>query len=180
MNQATHLISLVSSRAKKEIRNKGGIRSHEKIYLNTSGTDASFALRIFVSELFSGRRDISFVRKETDASLILGDKTLDGTAEQLLTSVLNGTAASYLTSPKIRTIHPFSGIPAEEISEYAKLFGWKKETPQVFGRVHEFLDEFSRLRPSAKYALKNVSDKLHEKADILSSQIDNHERGEQI
>ena len=192
MNQESHLISSVSSRAKKEVRNKGGIHSHEKIYLKTSGTDASFALRVFVSELFAGRRDIVFVRKEADASLIIGDKTLDDTADELLVSVLCGTAASYLKVPETRTIHPFSGILRNEISAYAKYFGWNKETaessaaavstaspvysetPLLCGRVHDFLNEFSKDRPSAKYALKNVTDKFHEKADILSQQIDNY------
>lgn len=177
MNQARHLISSVSSRAKKEIRSKGGIHSHEKIYLQSSDTGVSFALRIFVSELFTGRRDIVFVRKETDATLILGDKTLDDTAEELLASVLEGTVSSHLTLPKVRTIHPFSGIPAEEISAYAEYFGWNKETALPSSPVHDFLHDFTADRPSATYALKNVADKLHEKADILSLQIDNHERG---
>ena len=194
MNQTSHLITSVSSRAKKEIRSKGGIHSHEKIYLNSSNPASSFALRIFVSELFAGRRDIEFVRKETNATLILSDKTLDDIAEDLLTSVLDGTAVSYLTVPKIRNIHPFSGIPGDEIAAYAKHFGWIKETSESSDassqgtpkssefsasskRVHEFLNVFSVERPSAKYALKNVADKFHEKADILSSQIHNHERG---
>ena len=177
MNQASHLLSSVSSRAKKEIRSKGGIHSREKIYLkssdaNSSETASSFALRMFVSELFSGRRDITFVRKESDASLILGDKTLDDAAEELLTSVLEGTVSSYLTRQKTRTVHPFSGIFAEEIFAYAKFFGWHKETPETSDRIHDFLNEFSVTRPSAKFALKNVSDKLYEKADIISAQID--------
>ena len=176
MNQESHLIASVSSRAKKEIRSKGGIHSREKIYLkssdtNSSETASSFALRMFVSELFSGRRDITFVRKETEASLIMGDKTLDDTADELLTSVLDGTVSSYLTSQKTRTVDPFSGIPADEISAYAKFFGWRKETPETTDRVHDFLKEFSVTRPSAKYALKNVSDKLYEKADIIAAQI---------
>ncbi|HJJ33832.1 MAG TPA: hypothetical protein O0X19_05615 [Methanocorpusculum sp.] len=159
-----HLTADIESRAKKEIRNKGGISSGERIYIRSSSPVKTLALRIFLSALFLKRSDIVFVREASAASLIITDETLDDTAADLLEAVLNGTVSSYVTgkTPETRTISPLSVIPDEEIVLYAQHHGWKQEVPQETGETRLFLTRFSEERPSAKFALKNTADKLKE------------------
>lgn len=157
-----HLTADIESRAKKEIRNKGGISSGERIFIQSSVPEAAFALRIFLSSLFQKRSDIIFVRDASAASLILTDETLDDAASKLLEAVLTGTSASYLSeeAPETRTISPLSVIPDEEIHLYAQYHGWKSEIPEDTDEIRVFLNRFSEERPSAKFALKNTADKL--------------------
>ena len=158
-----HLTADIESRVKKEIRNKGGISSGERICIQSSSPVKTFALRIFLSALFLKRSDIVFVHEASAASLILTDETLDDTAADLLEAVLNGTVSSYVTTAaETRTISPLSVIPDEEIVLYAQHHGWKQEVPQETGEKRLFLTRFSEERPSAKFALKNTADKLKE------------------
>ncbi|MDO5847831.1 MAG: hypothetical protein Q4Q20_06040 [Methanocorpusculum sp.] len=159
-----HLTADIESRAKKEIRNKGGISSGEKIFIQSSSPVKTFALRIFLSSLFLKRSDTIFVREASAASLIITDETLDDTAADLLEAVIKGTASSYVTgmAQETRMISPLSTIPDEEIIMYSEHHGWKQEVPQNFGDVRMFLTRFSEERPSTKFALKNTADKLKE------------------
>lgn len=160
-----HLISDIEIRAKKEIRKKGGLASHERIYLRGELEDFSlFALRVFVSSLFLKRTDITFVASPKDATTVFTADTLDDVASALLDAVLAGKTTDYLEKKQVRTIAPMSVIPTNELFLYAKAHGWKgdeltlESTPQL--TTHTFLNEFSKTRPSTKYALKNTADYL--------------------
>ena len=161
---ARHLAADIESRAKKEIRNKGGIRSGERIFIAETRPVQTFALRIFLSALFLKRRDIVFLNEASDASLVLTDKCLDDAAAEMLDAVISGTVSSYpgAAHAKPRTLSPLAVIPEKEIFLYAQMHGWKQELLPASGAVRLFLNDFSEDRPSAKFALKKIADKLGE------------------
>jgi len=156
-----HLISDIESKAKKEIRKKGGLASAERIYLKGGDDYRLFALRIFVSALFLKRTDIVFVASEEEATTVFSSETLDDAACGLLDAVLEGRTADYLEAKEKRIIAPLSVIPAEEVLLYAQAHGWKKGGIS-FSSTKAFLDEFSKGRPGTKYALKNTADFLED------------------
>ncbi|MBR5008625.1 MAG: hypothetical protein IKY09_06610, partial [Methanocorpusculum sp.] len=120
-----HLISDIESKAKKEIRKKGGLASAEHIYLKGGDDYRLYALRIFLSALFLKRTDIVFVTSEDEATTVFSFETLDDAACGLLDAVLEGRTAYYLESKEKRVIAPLSVIPADEVYLYAKEHGWK-------------------------------------------------------
>lgn len=154
-----HLISDIESKAKKEIRKKGGLASGEHIYLAGGDDCRLFALRVFVSALFVKRTDIIFVSSADEATTVFSAETLDDAACGLLDAVLEGRTAEYLAEKPKRIIAPLSVIPADEVFLYAEAHGWKgdgiSDTP-----TKQFLDDFSEGRPGTKYALKNTADYL--------------------
>jgi hypothetical protein len=156
-----HLISDIESKAKKEIRKKGGLASAEHIYLKGGDDYRLYALRIFVSALFLKRTDIVFVTSEDEATTVFSSETLDDAACGLLDAVLEGRTAYYLESIEKRVIAPLSVIPADEVYLYAKEHGWKGDGI-ITTSTKEFLDEFSKGRPGTKYALKNTADFLED------------------
>jgi hypothetical protein len=156
-----HLISDIESKAKKEIRKKGGLASAEHIYLKGGDDYRLYALRIFLSALFLKRTDIVFVTSEDEATTVFSSETLDDAACGLLDAVLEGRTAYYLESKEKRVIAPLSVIPADEVYLYAKEHGWKGDGI-ITTSTKEFLDEFSKGRPGTKYALKNTADFLED------------------
>ena len=154
-----HLISDIESKAKKEIRKKGGLASSERIYLKGGDDYRLYALRIFVSALFLKRTDIVFVTSEDEATTVFSSETLDDAACGLLDAVLKGRTADYLEAKEKRIIAPLSVIPAEEVFLYAQAHNWKGAGP-VESETARLLDEFSKNRPGPKYALKNTADYL--------------------
>ena len=156
-----HLISDIESKAKKEIRKKGGLASAEHIYLKGTDDYRLFALRIFVSMLFLKRTDIVFVASEDEATTVFSSETLDDSACGLLDAVLEGRTSDYLEAKEKRVIAPLSVIPADEVYLYAKEHGWKGDGI-ITTSTKEFLDEFSKGRPGTKYALKNTADFLED------------------
>ena len=156
-----HLISDIESKAKKEIRKKGGLASAEHIYLKGGDDYRLYALRIFVSALFLKRTDIVFVTSESEATTVFSSETLDDAACGLLDAVLEGRTADYLEPKEKRVIAPLSVIPAEEVFLYAQAHGWKGCGVSI-SSTKEFLDEFSKGRPGTKYALKNTADFLED------------------
>ncbi|HJJ94390.1 MAG TPA: hypothetical protein O0W83_01575 [Methanocorpusculum sp.] len=156
-----HLISDIESKAKKEIRKKGGLASAERIYLKGGDDYRLYALRIFLSALFLKRTDIVFVTSEDEATTVFSSETLDDAACGLLDAVLEGRTAYYLESKEKRVIAPLSVIPADEVYLYAKEHGWKGDGI-ITSSTKEFLDEFSKGRRGTKYALKNTADFLED------------------
>ena len=154
-----HLISDIESKAKKEIRKKGGLASAERIFLKRDDDFRLFALRIFLSSLFLKRTDIVFVADEAEATTVFSAETLDDAACGLLDAVLEGRTAGYLNPRDKRVIAPLSVIPAAEVFLYAQAHNWKGAGP-VESETARFLDEFSKNRPGTKYALKNTADYL--------------------
>ena len=154
-----HLISDIESKAKKEIRKKGGLASSERIFLAGDDDYRLFALRIFVSSLFLKRTDIVFVKTAEEATTVFSSETLDDAACGLLDAVLAGRTAEYLNPKEKRIIAPLSVIPSDEVYLYAEAHNWKGEGP-VQTDTKAFLDSFSKGRPGTKYALKNTADYL--------------------
>ena len=151
----------LESAAKKEIRNHGGIRSAERICVAGSSPMRTFSLRIFLSSLFQKRRDVSFVARPFQASLILTDASLDTVSANLLDAVLDGSVSAYVGVPEpVRTIAPFASLEDADIYAYAVQNGWHREKESVASETAEFLNGFVKTRPGSKYALKNIADKL--------------------
>ncbi len=157
-----HLIADIETRAKKEIRKKGGLASGERIFIRETDDYQSFALRVFVSGLFCKRSDIMFTADERESTTLFSADTLDDTACALFSAVVAGTQISYLERRDKRCISPFSAIPAHEIYLYAETHGWKKMPEDKTTPVTGFLTGFSRDRPGSMYALKNIADHLEE------------------
>lgn len=156
---ANHEISDITLKAKKEIRKSGGLASGEKIFVKGDDNFQTFALRIFLSELFLNRTDILFVKSEDEAEIIFDSDTLDDVSVRLFKKVCDGTVDE-ISRPLKKTVSPLSVIPKDEVLWYAKYHGWKKDCTEIHDSVTEFLADFQKERPSTLYALKNVSDEL--------------------
>ncbi|HJJ46833.1 MAG TPA: hypothetical protein O0X32_01040 [Methanocorpusculum sp.] len=156
----THLIADIESRAKKEIRKYGGLKSGEILYVSNGNAMVSFALRVFLSGLLLKRVDISFSSEEADADTIVSPSCLEEIAETVLTAVLKGNPEQFLLHQKKRILQPFAGIPRKEIEIYATNNGWCKGGETQTSEIDAFLTSFSKKRPSARFALKNVKESL--------------------
>ncbi len=153
--------SRFESSAKNEIRNCGGIRSAECMFIESSSPMRTFALRIFLSSLFLKRRDVSFVSVRNDASLILLDASLDTVSAGLLDAVLDGSVSRYVgTTSSVRVVSPFSSLSEDKIYAYAVQNGWNHEREPVESATNRFLDVFTKTRPGSRYALKNIAYRL--------------------
>lgn len=155
----SHEISDIVLKAKKEIRKSGGLASGERIFVKGADNFGTYALRVFLSELFLKRTDILFVEAEEDASIVFESKTLDDVASELFKKVCGGDVS--FEKENVRTVNPLSAVSRDEVFWYAKYHGWKgcedEKTPDF---ADEFLDEFKKDHPGTLYALKNVSDEL--------------------
>lgn len=156
---ANHEVSDIVLKAKKEIRKSGGLASSEKIFVDGENDFRTFALRIFLSELFLKRTDISFVKSTKVATIIFDSKTLDDVSVGLFKKVCDGNIDN-IARPEKRTVSPLSSVPKEEVFWYAKYHGWKNECTEPKDSVETFLDDFGKSHPATLYALKNVSDEL--------------------
>lgn len=156
----THEVSDIVLKAKKEIRKSGGLASFEKIFVDGRDDFQTFALRIFLSELFLKRTDIEFVKSVSEATIVFDSKTLDDVSVRLFKKVLDGTVDE-IKRPLKRTVSPLSVIPKNEILWYAKYHGWEKDETNAGEDIAErFLGDFKKSHPATFYALKNVSDEL--------------------
>jgi len=62
----SHLTEDVEAKARREIRDEGGIRPGDRIAIALSGSPESIALAHFLHRTFGGRRDLSFFALATD------------------------------------------------------------------------------------------------------------------
>ncbi len=154
-----HSAADIEAKAKKEIRQKGGLPSGSRVFVEEEHTYRTFALRIFLANLLVKRTDVLFVKSPEEATLIMDAGTLDDAALYILESVCAGTQDLLITSGD-RRISPLSVIPADEVFWYAKRHGFSEERGEGRTDIAEFLETFKAGHPAASYALKNVGDAL--------------------
>lgn len=154
-----HAASDIEAKAKKEIRQKGGLPSGSTLYVEDDGTFRTFALRIFLAGLLVTRTDVLFVKNPDDTTLVLKPDTLDDVALNVLVSVCAGTQ-DRLASTENMKLAPLSVIPTDEVFWYAKRNGFAGVSPEIPGDVAEFLESFKIGHPAASYALKNIRDAI--------------------
>ncbi|MDD2470705.1 MAG: hypothetical protein PHY67_02550 [Methanocorpusculum sp.] len=155
----THAAADIEAKARKELRQKGGLPSGSRVFVEEDNTFRTFALRIFLGNLLAKRTDVLFVKSPEEAGLILSAGTLDDAALYVLESVCAGTQ-DLLVAPGDGRISPLSVIPADEVCWYAKRHGFSGEKTVSRTDAAEFLETFRAGHPAALYALKNVGDAL--------------------
>lgn len=174
-----HFIKDLEARVKRAIRIHHGIRPRDHIGVVSRGDAASMALLFFLRNLTSERRDIRIsavtagMRVESDSGITrLADATtLDDAAASVLTGILRGQGERCHLPTRdavsaLPIIYPFSHIPVEEITAYARLHGIEGkdshigETDRLFLDIKALLEGYTKRHPAAPHAVLNLGESL--------------------
>ncbi len=180
-----HLVADIEAKAKRTIRQHGGIQPGDHIAVILSGNAAENALLFFLRDLIGKRRDIRVsgitagigkdrvaLAREAGATRIALAMTLDEASVELLSDILRGDPETCLTGAHdtgggLPTVAPFCHIPSEEIALYARIHGLAGGCPLERGNgdplnadVKRLLGEYTRRHPAAPHAVLNLCDSL--------------------
>jgi tRNA(Ile)-lysidine synthase TilS/MesJ len=107
------------------------------------------------------------VAQEQGATRIATGATLNDTAHAVFVTILKGDVSQFVSRPaaEIPEIHPFSSVPADEVTRYALIHGNKIvedrcpyfRSPTITRKI---LEDFSSHHPATGYALMNLRETL--------------------
>lgn len=180
-----HLVADIEAKAKRTIRQHGGIQPGDHIAVISCGNAAENALFFFLRKLTGKRRDIRVseilveVREarvalahRAGATRIACATTLNEASVEILSGILRGDPETCLTGAHdtgggLPTVAPFCHIPSEEIALYARIHGLAGERPPETGNdyslsadVKRLLGEYTSRHPAAPHAILNLCESL--------------------
>ncbi|HEX3001717.1 MAG TPA: hypothetical protein VHN82_05030 [Methanoregula sp.] len=164
--------------------------------LSRGGTAADKALLLFLRKLTNKRTDIRITEipdqreignasaqvRNAGVTKIASAVTLEAAAAAILADLLRGDPGNYLSSGRLGpdmlpVITPFCHIPAEEISEYAKILGATEDRRRysgthdtLFEDVTMMLTDYTSRHPAAPHAVLNLAESLEQSCLIRETE----------